>query len=81
LFDEYYGMKHHLGLKIILLPKTNKAFVPHDLRKSHPERDAQGFFFTVVTTAALTISVIAAAAITITTVIVLQDLDNLLGCH
>jgi hypothetical protein len=57
-------MKDHLGLRVILL-KTNGTLVPHDPRRSHPERDAHGFVFAVVTATALV--VIAATALTIVT--------------
>jgi hypothetical protein len=58
LFDDFYGLKHHLRLRIILLPETNRALEPHDPRRSHPKREAHGFVFTVVTAAALIVTVV-----------------------
>jgi hypothetical protein len=71
-------VKHHLGLRIILLPETHGAFIPQDPRKSHPERDAHGFVFAAITAAALTVTVIVAQviamiALIITIVVILLD--------
>jgi hypothetical protein len=67
-------VKHHLRLGIILLPN---ALVPHDPRRSHLERDAHGFVFSVVIAAALT--VVAAQviiALAVAAAVVLQDRDK-----
>jgi hypothetical protein len=65
-------VKHHLRLGIILLPN---ALVPHDPRRSHLERDAHGFVFTVVIAAALTV-VAAQVIIALAVAVVLQDQDK-----
>jgi hypothetical protein len=65
LFDDFQAVKHHLGLKIILFHETNEAVVPHDPRRSHPERDVNGFVFTIITAATSTIAIITAATLTI----------------
>jgi hypothetical protein len=65
-------VKHHLRLGIILLPN---ALVPHDPRRSHLERDAHGFVFTVVIAAALTV-VAAQVIIALTVAVILQDRDK-----
>jgi hypothetical protein len=67
-------VKHHLRLGIILLPN---APVPHYPRRSHLERDAHGFVFTIVTAAALTI--VAAQviiALAFAAAVILQDRDK-----
>jgi hypothetical protein len=65
-------VKHHLRLGIILLPN---ALVPHDPRRSHLERDAHSFVFTVVIAAALTV-VAAQVIIALAVAVVLQDQDK-----
>jgi hypothetical protein len=69
---------HHLDLGIILLPETNGALEPHVPRRSHPERDAHGFVFTIIAAAILAVAVIAAqviisAALTVVAAVVLRD--------
>jgi hypothetical protein len=68
---------HHLDLGIILLPETNGALEPH-VPRSHPERDAHGFVFTIIAAAVLAVAVIAAqviisAALTVAAAVVLWD--------
>jgi hypothetical protein len=65
LFDDFQAVKHHLGLKIILFHETNEVVVPHDSRRSHPERDVNDFVFTIIVAATSTVVIITAASLTV----------------
>jgi hypothetical protein len=80
LFADIYGMKHHCGLRIILLPETHGALERHAPSRSRIERDAYGFVFIIVAATALVVvgaKVIIIAALAV--VVILRDRDNLLA--
>jgi hypothetical protein len=81
LFDDFYDVRHHLSLGIILLPETNGALEPHDPSRSHPKRDVHGFVFTIIATIVLTIVVVVAAALTVVTAQVIATAAFVVTAH